>query len=607
MSCPTGQIWNPTSKRCISLTSPIGKLISSVLTSTIPLFDKEGYVFDPVSGSYLPLSHPYSDIIIEVDRTKGKIICGPGEEFNPESGRCGKASTFSCLAYPPKGEYKPRKYQEDLSDYFVSSREKGILLFHSLGSGKTCTTIGMIDKMIQVYNLKKVYIFTPGSLRENFISQYCSVCGLDPRYIKDRFEFVTYNYSLILSKLPSQSEINDSLIIVDEAHNIVKGYMNESPNYVAIYNLIFRTNSKIILLTGTPVYGSIMSFYFLFCLLRPNYFKGSEEFKEQFVIENGIYKIKDKDFMTKMLSPVISSFTSFQNMDDLPQVTTLMETVPMTDHQYDVYKIERYNEKLAFPPNPTLKFTNPARYKADRARYYLSLIMMKSRQSGNMIYPRDVGDLPDSLSSEFDSKNDGWISPEDVEAVDEISPKTDLLLWYLKKIPGKHMIYSQFKTRYGIYWLQSILEANGISTTLFTGDLNDKQRTQTISAFNSLDNLYGEKYRVILGTESLAEGINVLQTRAIHIFEQDVDEFHINQVVGRVVRFQSHTALKPEERNVTVIRYFAVSPGEAVPFEEVPKERQTSDFLAYQVGTSRQVQVTPLIDFLKTFPVVPDH
>lgn len=608
MSCPTGTVWNPITKRCNTITSTEGKLIQAVLNSKQDLFDRKGFVRNPVSGSYLPDDHPYASLVRKVIETDGEIICDEGMIFNQETGRCVKSigGKFTCLNYPKKGNYIPRQYQVDLANYFAQTKEKGILLSHSLGSGKTCTTIGMIDEYLKKNDVP-VYIFTPGSLRDNFLFQYCSVCGSDPQVIENKFKFITYNYSLILKSLPSLEELHGALVIVDEAHNVVRGFMNQSANYVAIYTLLYRANAKIILLTGTPVYGNIMSFYHLLHLITRSAFINSEDFRAQFNILDGIYHVKDKNNFYNRISPVISSYRASQNLEDFPQVITKMITVPMTIEQYQVFQDHRRKENIirSNPPDPRLAQSNPAEYARQKTRYYLALVMQRSRQAGNLLYPERLGSL-NEIPPDFFFDEGGWITGEDVDNLAEISPKSIDLVNNIVNNPGKHMVYSEFKTHFGIYFIQALLEYFGISTLLFTGDLNDKERGNVISSMNDpINNLYGEKYRVLLGTSALSEGINVLHLRGIHILEQDIDEFGISQVIGRGVRFQSHTALQKNERNITVYRYFATAPGEESTFEQVPKEKQSSDFVAYQVGTMRLVQLTPFIDFLNTFPVIP--
>ena len=69
-------------------------------------------------------------------------------------------------------------HQQIVRDYInIYTPYRGLLLYHGLGAGKTCASIGIAEGM---KNNNQVYIFTPASLRANYISELKS-CG-DPIY-----------------------------------------------------------------------------------------------------------------------------------------------------------------------------------------------------------------------------------------------------------------------------------------------------------------------------------------------------------------------------------------------------------------------------------------
>ena len=61
-------------------------------------------------------------------------------------------------------------HQKIVRDYLnLYTPYRGLLLYHGLGSGKTCTSIGVIEAMKTTK--RKIFILTPASLRKNYISQ----------------------------------------------------------------------------------------------------------------------------------------------------------------------------------------------------------------------------------------------------------------------------------------------------------------------------------------------------------------------------------------------------------------------------------------------------
>ena len=72
-------------------------------------------------------------------------------------------------------KYRPFIHQLIVKQYLNSfSPYRGLLLYHGLGSGKTCTSIGIIESM--KYNKDHIFILTPASLRQNYMTQM-KFCG----------------------------------------------------------------------------------------------------------------------------------------------------------------------------------------------------------------------------------------------------------------------------------------------------------------------------------------------------------------------------------------------------------------------------------------------
>lgn len=70
-------------------------------------------------------------------------------------------------------------------------------------------------------------------------------------------------------------------------------------------------------------------------------------------------------------------------------------------------------------------------------------------------------------------------------------------------------------------------------------------------------NRYGAIIKVLMITASGAEGINLRNTRFVHIVEPYWHMTRLDQVVGRARRICSHEDLKPEEQTVKVFLYIS--------------------------------------------------
>ena len=77
-----------------------------------------------------------------------------------------KVNTETCDMREDVNEdiFTPFDHQLIVKDYLnITTPYRGLLLFHGLGSGKTCTSIGVIEGL--KYN-KKIYVLTPASLKK---------------------------------------------------------------------------------------------------------------------------------------------------------------------------------------------------------------------------------------------------------------------------------------------------------------------------------------------------------------------------------------------------------------------------------------------------------
>lgn len=118
---------------------------------------------------------------------------------------------------------------------------------------------------------------------------------------------------------------------------------------------------------------------------------------------------------------------------------------------------------------------------------------------------------------------------------------------------------------------------------LLTGDAQLSNKNQTlILAEKANNNANGLKMKVIIGSQIASEGVDLKFIRESHIIDS---WFHLNkteQIVGRSIRFCSHSLLPVEKRNTTVYLYSTVFPDGS---------RETADLYSYRVSFKKAVQV----------------
>lgn len=107
--------------------------------------------------------------------------------FGPYKEKLGASAGAVTCKTSGQREQSLFTHQEIVRDYInMYTPYRGVLLYHGLGSGKTCASVAIAEGL---KNNKKVYIMTPASLQANYRADL-KKCG-DPLYRKNQFwEFV---------------------------------------------------------------------------------------------------------------------------------------------------------------------------------------------------------------------------------------------------------------------------------------------------------------------------------------------------------------------------------------------------------------------------------
>ncbi len=247
------------------------------------------------------------------------------------------------INYQLKGKHEVTKgfkissSQKFIRDYMQSSSPyRGILLYHGLGSGKTCSSITVAENL--KHYMDNIIVMLPASIKQNFIHEL-KFCG-DDRYksnsktIDNTYTFISYNSSTKIKQLNKFNSLDNSLIIVDEIHNlvslIVSSIINGSGQGLDIYNKIMNAqNSKIIFLSGTPVINHAYETAILFNML-----KGYIEITKFHMTDiNGKYLEK------KVLEKINSEF------EKIPEFDFIDEYYPINNNLHVCLKINSSNER----------------------------------------------------------------------------------------------------------------------------------------------------------------------------------------------------------------------------------------------------------------------
>lgn len=450
-------------------------------------------------------------------------------------------------------KFKLLPHQFFISNFFLNHHfKKGLLLYHRLGSGKTCTSIYIADKMLEEKKINHVYILTPGSLRQNWIEEYCKKCGINEYMLKNYFTFITYNFNI--QKQLKNYSFDKSLIIIDEIHNLINSVKNQSRNSLLLYNKIINCNNcKVLLLSGTPIKSG--SNYELLLLLRLL----NTDIKS--LSDINLYNLKDiisyfggqQHFFPRIQYqiPIKCKMSQFQFNKYIKNIELENKIIHFNFKYIDTFK-KNFNTDLCL--NEQQIFNNKNFNDTILAKLHIL-----SRSISNFIYlSKEMEKLPDKLT-----KNGGWIDDKILSNQSLIIMSTKFIKLFINislHYNSKHVIYSFFKKKHGIILISSLLTKCQISHQIISGDTSPNIKFKIIEKFNSIENRNGKLIKILLITDAAIEGLTFLEVNNLHILESSINFHCIEQLIGRIVRYKSHFLLPTHLQYVNIWRYWSVDP-----------------------------------------------
>jgi hypothetical protein len=93
---------------------------------------------------------------------------------------------------------------------------------------------------------------------------------------------------------------------------------------------------------------------------------------------------------------------------------------------------------------------------------------------------------------------------------------------------------------------------------IIAGEIPSISKDLRDQVYEHPDNRYGEYCQVIIGGESVQEGLNFKDVRHLFIVKPEWNMPTLDQVIGRTIRYRGHESLPPEKRSITIHRLCAV-------------------------------------------------
>lgn len=472
----------------------------------------------------------------------------------------------------PDGEFRLQVQQKFLREYVQKYPEwKRLMLYHQIGSGKTCSSITLAEECMKMNPALKVTIILPARLRSNYFDELISPCGMD-KYInkedyelmfdsktsakkkkdikarfmdaiKRKYEIISFEkFKIGATKAPSLKEwvenfTRNRLIIIDEVHNLLSEIYDkkkyEQIMTSGIYTRSKGTNTilfkymsknmhktcKMLMLTATPIFNSIHQFKELVYIMDP---EANHSNMKHARIGDVIHLLKGK-----------VSFFPGTSPRAYPSVVETVHEVPITKTQY----------------TETMKVMEHDNTNVDREAF-----MGLQRQISIAALPGG-----EKVSENIDKV---------VSNMKEYCPKVRLLLKMIKENVGKHVVYSSF-IKSGINVITAALDAKGWVNfnsvkndpskweqyrykvyAVWDGSVKDGDKSVIKNVVNKVDNIDGKMVRILIGSPSMKEGVSFKHIQHMHLMDPVWNISSKKQVEGRAIRFCSHVDIPENHKHL---------------------------------------------------------
>jgi len=498
---------------------------------------------------------------------------------------------------------------------------EGLLILHEMGTGKTCTAVAVAERFIQTKELspssesfphttlKNIVVLTKGKgLQGNFIHEIANVCtngqylqNLE-KFYKNRNNRIRHNvkvnytfdtFDVFTKKLVKMSQTEktltyeNTLFIVDEAHNLRTSDPEESRIYHEIYGLFeLLKNRKVLLLTGTPMKD-----------------------KPDEIVDLMNLILKDKLTIQDLEDPVvfkkkIGGYVSY--------LRAMMSDVDRTEQGEHLGTLKHFKVYPVIMDKFQSKVYMSAKLKDDEERS----IFNHSRQAGLMVFPDQTygknGFEKNIFRAGANFRFANATTKQELQTnLTKYSVKYADLIQKLKSDSNSgrlSFVFAEFVKGSGLMVLGLLLELNGYSRVtsasscntqklryaIFTNETSTESEIRKILAvFNQPKNRHGNYISVILGSRVIMEGFSFKNIQSEYILTPHWNYSETSQIIARGLRLGSHNDLLKENitPNIKIYHYAA--------FPNSKNNKDSIDLKMYELSETKDFQIQKVIRSIK--------
>jgi len=495
-----------------------------------------------------------------------------------------KKKTFKQICFPK--EFKLTLPQQFLAQYInPNTPYKGVLVYHRIGAGKTCTAVNICESW---KGKRKIIVVTPASLKGNFRTELRSPCAgnnyltkrerkqlseLHPsskeyrdiinrsdKRINKYYTLYSYNKFVDLAEY-DELNLNNTLLVIDEIQNMVS---ETGKFYKVLYDTIQDAPSslRMVLLSATPMFDKPVEIALTMNLLRiPFEFETGRHFENTFIEKKEkphgkiTFNAKNLDIFKERIKGYVSYFRGAPPYT-FPEAIVRYVKCEMSDFQYKSYLTVLETEK-----RKTHK--KKKRHRGFRSGSILELpnnFFIGTRMISNIAFPnKEIGE-------------DGYVSFTNRylkgKKLKKCSVKFHKIITRLNRVSGTAFVYSNFTEYGGIKSFKKVLKAYGFKSyvkfgegrkrfAVLSGSEKPRLKDEITAVFNQVKNSDGSRLKILVLSPAIKEGYSFKGIQQVHIMEPYWNISRLSQIIGRAVRYCSHKYMPKEKREVKVWIYMA--------------------------------------------------
>lgn len=419
---------------------------------------------------------------------------------------------------------------------------KGLILQHSTGSGKSRTFLTAVQRQMEAYKDKRALIVAPASLVMNIDKE------LEKHKIKlDRNRLDVYSYEKATRMADELGKNKYSIAVADEAQRL----RNPGTQRVKALSDLFRSADQRLLATATAQYNQPSDLASLINIAADDDLMPED--KKAF--ENKYLKKvqKNRTMLQVLMRKAPEESIELKNKDQMKEIFD--EYV----HHYDAKEDPAAQDK--FPEKTEEIIEAPMDAEQRKAYSYMEGKMpwwLKMKVRHNMPLDKQEKSQLNSFSSGVRQVSTGYRHYSQDPSSVAYTPKIEMAVANLEKKMRetkefRGLVYSGFLDA-GVHEYSRKLKEKGINHATFTGALTAEQKDALVQDYNT------GKNPVLIVSKSGAEGLDLKGTRLTQVLEPFFNPSLTEQVIGRGARYESHSHLPREDRNMHIEYYRTTHP-----------------------------------------------